>query len=89
MKDTEIEIQVKIQRKKKLLEFLEKNAKFIVETRQVDEYYTPKHRKFTSKRPIKEWLRLRKSNDGDFVNYKNWKYNRSGKSQHCDEHETK
>lgn len=88
MKDTEIEIQVKVARTKKLLEFLNSSAKLVGSFQQIDEYYTPKHRVFTKIRPVKEWLRLRKSEQGASITYKNWKYNKSGKSWHCDEYET-
>jgi predicted adenylyl cyclase CyaB len=71
MEDTEIEIQVKVARTKKLLEFLKEKGKFIGEFTQIDEYFTPKHRNFVRKRPIKEWLRLRKSDSGNFITYKN------------------
>jgi adenylate cyclase class 2 len=88
MKDTEIEIQVKVTRIKKLLQFLKDSGKFFGEFIQTDEYYTPKHRSFTKIRPIKEWLRLRKSEKGNYITYKNWIYGKSGKSWHCDELET-
>lgn len=88
MEDTEIEIQVKVSKTKQLLKFLNGNAKLVGSFQQVDEYYTPKHRVFTKIRPVKEWLRLRKSKQGASITYKNWKYNRSGKSWHCDEYET-
>lgn len=89
VKDTEIEIQVKVDSIKTLLDFLKKHATFKYTTTQIDNYYTPKHKDFTSVRPIKEWLRLRKSENGSSINYKNWKYDRTGKSWHCDEYETK
>ncbi|MBU0570368.1 class IV adenylate cyclase [Patescibacteria group bacterium] len=89
MKDTEIEIQVKVEKTAQLLRFLKKNGTFIHKTYQIDEYYTPKHRNFTKVRPVKEWLRLRKTDQDASTTYKNWKYDKSGRSWHCDEHETK
>jgi len=83
----EIEIQVKIEHATPLLGFLEKNAKFREETRQIDEYYSPTHRDFIAVRPIKEWLRIRNSNGKYSVNYKNWHYD-NGRSTHADEYET-
>jgi len=89
MKDTEIEIQVKVDNVKNLKIFLHRNGKYIGKNNQIDEYYTPIHRDFLSVRPIKEWLRLRMSDRGNSITYKNWKYGKDGKSWHCDEYETK
>ncbi len=36
-----------------------KNAEFLGEQHQVDEYFTPPDRDFTAERPVNEWLRLR------------------------------
>ena len=85
----EVEIQVKIENGQKLINFLEKNAEFKKESRQIDEYFHPIHRNFVKIRPIKEWLRLRNSDGRCSINYKNWYYNKNGKSlSYCDECET-
>ena len=55
----EIEIQVRIENSKPLLELLKAEGKFLYAKRQVDEYFTPPDRDFTAVRPVKEWLRLR------------------------------
>ncbi len=89
MKDKEIEIQVQVEDSKKLFSFLKKSAKFIGQEHQVDTYYSPQHRNFIKKRPIKEWLRLRKSSKGFSINYKNWHYDKNGRSNYCDEYESK
>jgi len=86
-KSIEIEIQVNIENEKSLLAFLEKNAVFKFETRQIDEYFTPAHRDFTVVRPVAEWLRLRNSNGSYSFTYKNWHY-QGEKSFYCDEYET-
>lgn len=86
--DTEIEIQVKIERSKKLLAFLKKNGKFIGESHQVDQYFTPAHRDFTGVRPVNEWLRLRNSSGKYSINYKNWHRDPDGNNYYCDEFET-
>ena len=89
MNDVEIEITVNIEHTKPLIEFLEKNTEFKSEKHQIDEYFSPAHRGFLDIRPVKEWLRLRDA-DGEYsINYKNWHYNKDGKSYHCDEYETK
>ncbi len=87
-KDTEIEIQVKVEKVKPLLDFLAKNGKFQAENRQIDEYFTPVQRDFLSVRPAKEWLRLRNENSKQSVTYKLFHYDEQGKSTHCDEYET-
>jgi len=89
MENTEIEIQVKIEKSQALLDFLEKNAEFKAQKRQIDEYFTPAHHDFTAVRPIKEWLRLRDAEGNYSVNYKNWHFDDQGKSHYCDEYETK
>lgn len=89
MKDVEIEIQVNIEDSKPLLDFLEKNANFQSEKHQLDEYFSPAHRNFIGVRPVKEWLRLRDSGGDYSINYKNWYFNKEGKSYYCDEYETK
>jgi len=89
MNDVEIEIQVNIERAKPLIEFLEKNAEFKSEKQQIDEYFSPAHRDFTNVRPVKEWLRLRDAGGNSSINYKNWHFDESGKSYHCDEFETR
>jgi len=89
MTDIEIEIQVNIENSKPLTEFLEKNAIFKSEKHQIDEYFSPAHRNFIGVRPVKEWLRLRDSGGKYSINYKNWYFDKEGKSHHCDEYETK
>lgn len=88
MKHTEIEIQVKIQNAEPLMAFLQKEADFVSESRQIDEYFTPPHRDFLAVRPIKEWLRLRSENGRNSITYKNWHYQADGRSYHADEFES-
>ena len=85
----EIEIQVKVENSKPLIEFLEKNGNFQSEKRQVDEYFSPAHRDFLATRPVAEWLRLRDAEGKRSLNYKNWHFDKNGKSHYCDEFETK
>ena len=89
MDNIEIEIQVKIENSKPLLEFLKKNAEFKAEKNQIDEYFSPAHRNFLKTRPIDEWLRLRSADGIYSINYKNWHSDKNGKSNYCDEYETK
>jgi len=84
----EIEIQVRLKTVNPLIKILNVEGLFQYEKRQVDEYYTPPHRDFTSVRPVKEWLRLRDMEGKYSLNYKNWHYDMNGKSNYCDEYET-
>lgn len=88
---TEIEIKVKIAHSEKLMSFLQEHGTFKFENQQVDEYYsksgTPED--FLLVDPIKKWLRLRTENGKDSINYKNWIYNETGTSNHCEEFESK
>lgn len=89
-KDIEIEIQVQVQKVKPLLDFLRKSAKLVGQFHQVDQYFTPHHRNFIAIRPTDEWLRLRDSSGKFSINYKNWHHDKkTGKTNHCDEYETK
>jgi len=87
-KFTEIEIQVQIEKGRKLLAFLKKEAKFCGQSDQIDNYFVPIHRNFTKVRPIKEWLRLRNSSGKNTINYKNWHYDKNGRSHFADEYES-
>lgn len=88
-KNIEIEIQVNVENSKPLIEFLKKNGNFRSEKRQVDEYFSPTHKDFLAIRPVREWLRLRDADGKYSMNYKNWHFDKSGKSHYCDEFETK
>lgn len=87
-KSVEIEIQVQIENPEQLRAFLQKHGTYVGESHQVDSYYIPAHRDFTSVRPIKEWLRLRNSSGKYSINYKKWHYEKDGRSHFCDEYET-
>lgn len=88
-KDIEIEIQVNVENSKPLIEFLEKDGVFQSEKRQVDEYFSPVLKDFLATRPVAEWLRLRNADGKYSINYKNWHFDKNGKSHYCDEFETK
>ena len=45
-------------------------------------------RDFLSVRPVKEWLRLRSENGKYSITYKNWHYQKDGRSYHADEYES-
>ncbi len=97
---TEIEIKVKIAHGEKLMSFLQEHGTFKFENQQVDEYYSKSgtSEDFLLVDPIKKWLRLRSeqsnsennlSGETYSINYKNWIYNETGTSNHCEEFESK
>ena len=88
MKDKEIEIQVRIEDCRQLLLFLEKEGTFKWERRQLDLYLTPAVNSFVAERPVRKWLRLRDADGKCSLDFKNWHYDGSGKSEWCDEFET-
>lgn len=87
MQDKEIEIQVRIQHSETLKKFLEQEANFISENRQIDEYFTPAHKNFVAAKPIEEWFRMRDEKGKYTINYKKWIYE-NGISIYADEYET-
>lgn len=82
-KKIEVEIKFPLLNEKEVLEYLDNNAKFKYEARQIDEYFNAPHRDFTSKPRIYEWLRLRNSNGKCSFNYKDYSH-----EVYCDEYET-
>lgn len=84
--DIETEIKIKLSKNEfdEIEIFMKNNAKFLNESKQVDTYYQPTHRKFLKggKEIINEWLRLGVRGNKKILNYKNW-YN----NMYCDEYE--
>lgn len=89
MKETEIELQAKVENTEPLLAFLERETHFQAEKHQIDEYFTPAHRDFLAARPIEEWLRLRDADGACSLNYKKWHFDSEGRGLYADEYETK
>ncbi len=91
MKNIEVELKFPLLNPKELIENLNAIAK--VEKAgefQKDTYFIPVHRNFLSSKPIREWLRIRETNKGFSLNYKNWYLNSDGSvAVFCDEFETK
>lgn len=84
--DIETEIKIKISQKEfnNINLFLNNNAKFLTESRQIDKYYQPTYRKFLkdNDETINEWLRVGIRGNKKILNYKNWYDN-----MYCDEFE--
>ncbi len=84
----EIEIQVQLENIRPLKAFLNKKAKLLRKSRQIDYYYTPTHRDFLKKYPAVEWLRLRQTDKGNSINYKYWHVDEDDRSHYSDEYES-
>lgn len=85
----EIEIQVNIEDSGSLLNFLKSKGTFKHEVHQIDRYFSPAGNSFLATRPVSRWLRLRQTDKGCSFNYKNWHFDKDGRSSYCDEFETK
>ncbi|MFC0866380.1 class IV adenylate cyclase [Sphaerimonospora cavernae] len=89
MQYTEVEQKYQVKDIAALKTALEKRAaKPGSTTRQVDTYYNAPHRDFLAPDTVSEWLRLRESDHGDSVNYKQWLPAGAVIKTHCDEFET-
>lgn len=82
--ETEIKIKISEREYKNIESFLEKNAEFVNENKQIDKYYQPTHRRFLKDNDemINEWLRIGIRGNKKILNYKNWHNN-----MFCDEYE--
>lgn len=84
--DIETEIKIRLEEKEfqRLRDFFDKNANYINESRQVDTYFEPGHRKFLKDgdAEVEEWLRIGLRGNKKILNYKHWYDNK-----YCDEYE--
>ncbi len=81
--ETEIKIKVSLDKFTSLDLFMQKNARFLNSSKQIDTYYQPTYRKFLKDdKNINEWLRIGIRGNKKILNYKNW-YN----NMYCDEYE--
>ena len=88
--DIEVEIKLPLDEKgfARVRERLQKMAKFIKSTSQVDDYFTPAHRDFVAPKYPFEWLSIRKRGDKFILNYKHFHPEEAEAKTHCDEFET-
>lgn len=80
--ETEIKIKITENDYKRLISFLDNNAIFKKDNKQLDTYYQPSYRHFLNDREINEWLRIGERGNKKIINYKNWHDNK-----YCDEYE--
>jgi adenylate cyclase, class 2 len=90
MENIEIEIKLRIDAETNIRckSFLLENAKFIDNSREVDQYFSASNRNFLAPEYPYEWLRVREKNGKSVLNYKHWYPENSPNSTHCDEFET-
>lgn len=60
----------------------------VVDERQKDTYYMPCHRNFLEHEIVSEWLRIRETNHGCSINYKQWLPVGAKIQSHCNEYES-
>ena len=86
----EIELKFPLHNSKEVINFLNINANLQAkDVFQKDTYFIPQHRNFLEVTYPYEWLRLRESNKGFFINYKHFFPENVEKTDYCDEFETK
>ena len=73
MQNIEVELKFRLPEGKKnqIFELMKKEGEFVNTFHMKDSYFAPSHRDFFAKKPIVEWLRIRESDKGHSVNYKN------------------
>lgn len=86
----EIEIRIRLEESefRRLKAELDKTAKFIKSSHQVDEYFTPAHRNFLAQKFPSEWLSVRNRDGRIILNYKHFYPEGVEITTHCDEFET-
>lgn len=90
MENIEVELKFPLLNKKELEAKLNSLAKKEKEVReQKDTYFTPKHKNYLDTRPTTEWLRIRETQKGASIAYKNYHKEKDAKAVSCDEFETK
>ena len=87
-KNTEIELKFSLPNPEDVINFLNINAKKIFDsTVQTDTYYTPAHKNFLDADYPYQWLRIRESDKGLFLNYKHFYPENKEENDYCDEFE--
>jgi predicted adenylyl cyclase CyaB len=86
----EVEIKVKISKDRfeKIKARVQKTAKFIKKTRQIDYYYNLLPKNFLKPEYPYEWLSIRDRGGKLLLNYKYWYPPGAKHTTHCDEYET-
>lgn len=88
-KDIEVEIKFELKNPEQVIEFLNQNAKPTAQNiTQKDTYFTPPHRNFIDIKYPYEWLRIRETPKGNYINYKHFYPENVVKTDYCDEFET-
>lgn len=86
----EIELRYKVDSVEGLKTFLSENARLVSSNvNQKDSYFSPENKDFFAVDYPFEWLRVRKSEKGNFFAYKHFYPENSPINSHCEEHETK
>lgn len=87
--NVEVEVKIKVDSFEELRGNLPKFGKIVKSIRQIDEYYTPRHRDFFAHKPYPvEWLRIRTNPDRAIFEYDKSFDNEDGSQYYADEYET-
>ena len=86
-KHLEIEIKFALKNPDETLEFLQTNGELIKESFQKDTYLLPPHRNFLAAKPLTERLRIRESDKGNSITYKDWSVKNGISQDNCNEYE--
>lgn len=83
----EIEIKFSLKNSEETLLFLQQHGEFVKETFQKDTYFVPPHKNYVTAKPITERLRIRESDKGNNIHYKNRAMKDGVSQDYCDEYE--
>lgn len=88
--NTEIEIKTPVSRADflRIRTYLEKEARFVKSSHQIDTYYSPLGKLFLKPKYPYEWLSIRERGGKVAINYKYWHPEGKRVVTHCDEFET-
>ncbi|MCX6822892.1 MAG: class IV adenylate cyclase [candidate division SR1 bacterium] len=87
-KHLEIELKFTLKNPNETLEFLRQHGEFIKESFQKDTYFLPPNQNFLAEKPtITKWLRVRASDKGNSITYKDWSIIDGVNQDCCSEYE--
>lgn len=86
-KHLEIEIKFALKNPEETLAFLQTHGQFIKTSFQKDTYFLPSHQDYLAEKPLTKWLRIRESDKGNSINYKDWAMKEGETQNYCNEYE--
>ena len=83
----EVEIKFALKNHQETLAFLQIHGQFLKESFQKDIYYLPAHQNYLAEKPLTKRLRIRESDKGNSINYKDWAIKNGEDQDYCNEYE--